>query len=1122
MRFNVEVPRVRGATEEAQKNFLIAGLREGSKSWKTLQAREPETLAEFYEQAETHKRVEKSMRDLRSSGRRMEKRGRSSSPEERRKTFKRSPSPKKFNKAKENVSKETGRPYTTKWQNHTPLVASIDHIYATYAGKGVFKKATPLTEYSKRDTSKYCAYHESTGHHTADCRQLKDEIESLIRQGKLTEWVVKEVRKHKSEYRQVPPPPPIAKDGDTERTDRADNIHVIIGGPHVGGDSKKAMERYAREAKDRPLTNVHRLEQRPPYLFTNERDEIMFSEEDAKWVHHPHADALVARIKIGSTNVYRVLVDNGSAVNILTYDTYKRLGFLDRELVSSGNQLYGFTGASVGIRGTIQLPVSLGDNPHVATQIVTFTVVDQPCAYNAIIGRPILKEMKVVTSVYHLTMKFPTPTGVGQVKGCQYDSRVCYNQAMKGTEKLDVLREVADLREREPVEDGEDKKRKRVDTLMMDVCNMISIEELPEDYFENLGIEVEPRPGALMMEPSQPIMTFQEGIVEEASDDEESPEQVASRLNKGKWVKKETSILINLPTGVSREVTIITEGNIQQEAPELSINNGDHLSITEVGEPSMDKNFDVDLDPRMPPLPDGAGTFEDIIPILVDPNDSAKVLRIGANLGPEMRDNLVSFLKENLDVFAWSHADMIGIDPEVMCHRLNLDPSKKGTRQKRRPVSGERAEALREEVDRLMEVGLIKESFYPTWLANPVLVKNPNGKWRTCVDFTDLNKACPKDSFPLPRIDQLVDTTAGHTLLSFMDAYSGYNQIPMYGPDQEHTSFITGRGLYCYIGMPFGLVNAGATYQRLVNKMFKDHIGKTMEVYVDDMLVKSKEAKDHIQHLAEMFTILRIYRMKLNPQKCVFGVESGKFLGFIVNHRGIEANPAKIKALMEMRSPRRVRDVQSLTGRIAALNRFVSKSSDKCQEFFKAIKKVGRNFQWTEECEETFQNIKRHLSTPPLLSNPQQGEVLVLYLAVSEYAVSAVLIREEGGVQLPVYYVSKRLVGAETRYLNMEKLVYALILASRKLRPYFQAHKVEVRIAYPLRQVLHKPETSGRMLKWVVELGQFDVEYKPRVAVKGQALADFMLEFSSQIEEDSRALQIFSEIPAEESQNSAP
>ena len=132
----------------------------------------------------------------------------------------------------------------------------------------------------------------------------------------------------------------------------------------------------------------------------------------------------------------------------------------------------------------------------------------------------------------------------------------------------------------------------------------------------------------------------------------------------------------------------------------------------------------------------------------------------------------------------------------------------------------ERYVALKEEVDKLLEIGFIRESFYPNWLANPVLVKKPNGKWRTCIDFTDLNKACPKDSFPLPRIDQLVDATSGHKLLSFIDAYSGYNQIPMYELDEEHTSFITDRGLYCYKKMPFGLINAGATYQRLVNMMF--------------------------------------------------------------------------------------------------------------------------------------------------------------------------------------------------------------------------------------------------------------------------------------------------------------
>ena len=220
---------------------------------------------------------------------------------------------------------------------------------------------------------------------------------------------------------------------------------------------------------------------------------------------------------------------------------------------------------------------------------------------------------------------------------------------------------------------------------------------------------------------------------------------------------------------------------------------------------------------------------------------------------------------------------MVGIDPEIMCHHLNIDPDIRGVHQKRRAVSGEQAEALKEEVDRLLKVGLFKESFYPKWLTNPVLVKKPNGKWRVCVDFIDLNKAFPKDSFPLPQIDQLVDATTGHALLSFMDAYSDYNQIPMYEPDQEDTSFITDRGLYWYIGMPFGLLNAGATYQRLVNMMFKEQIGKIIEVHVDDMFVKSKEFTNHIKHLCEMFHILRKYRIKLNPQKCMFGVESGFF-----------------------------------------------------------------------------------------------------------------------------------------------------------------------------------------------------------------------------------------------------
>ncbi|XP_074327988.1 uncharacterized protein LOC141665903 [Apium graveolens] len=169
-RFNVKVPKVRGASEETIKNFLIAGLKEGSKFWKSLRASEPRTLAEFYEHAEPFKRVEKLMRELKISENYQDKRDRSSSPDEGRKTYQRNSSPKKYARGKE-ANKYLGRPFTSKWQTHTPLVASIDHIYATYAKKGVFGKATPLTNYKKWDTSKYCTYHKATGHDTADCRQ---------------------------------------------------------------------------------------------------------------------------------------------------------------------------------------------------------------------------------------------------------------------------------------------------------------------------------------------------------------------------------------------------------------------------------------------------------------------------------------------------------------------------------------------------------------------------------------------------------------------------------------------------------------------------------------------------------------------------------------------------------------------------------------------------------------------------------------------------------------------------------------------------------------------------------------------------------------------------------------
>ncbi|GAU47368.1 hypothetical protein TSUD_403710 [Trifolium subterraneum] len=304
------------------------------------------------------------------------------------------------------------------------------------------------------------------------------------------------------------------------------------------------------------------------------------------------------------------------------------------------------------------------------------------------------------------------------------------------------------------------------------------------------------------------------------------------------------------------------------------------------------------------------------------------------------------------------------------CNFLDLDPrdfNREEDEWRPRPAEevkeiqigaepGERTKrAIEEETQKLANAKFIREVKYPTWLANVVMVKKASGKWRMCTDYTDLNKVCPKDAYPLPSIDQLVDNASGYGLLSFMDAYSGYNQIRMHPEDEEKTAFMTDRANFCYKVMPFGLKNAGATYQRLMDKVFKYEIGKTIEVYVDDMVVKSAREEDHQSSLSKVFRLLRKHDIKLNPEKCSFGVQAGKFLGFMLTRRGIEVNPEKCKAIMEMKSPANAKDVQKLTGRIASLTRFLSCSADKNLPFFQLLRK-NEKFCWTEECEGAFQN----------------------------------------------------------------------------------------------------------------------------------------------------------------------
>ncbi|XP_061349021.1 uncharacterized protein LOC133294385 [Gastrolobium bilobum] len=247
--------------------------------------------------------------------------------------------------------------------------------------------------------------------------------------------------------------------------------------------------------------------------------------------------------------------------------------------------------------------------------------------------------------------------------------------------------------------------------------------------------------------------------------------------------------------------------------------------------------------------------------------------------------------------------------------------------------------------------------------------------------------------------------------------------------------------------------------------------------------------------LEQTFQKLKKYRIRLNPVKCAFGVPAGTFLGFMLTHRRIEANPDKCKAVLDMRIPPKKKEVQQLTGRLAALTRFLPKSTENALPFFKLLKKEAVE-GWNPECQTAFEKVKKCLATPPVLSKPEPGDTLILYLAVGEEAISVVLIKETNKGQEPIYFISIALQGAEVRYQKLEKVAFALLITARKLRPYFQGHQIIVRTNQPIQQVLHKPDLAGRMTNWEIELSEYDITYESRKAIKSQALADFIMELT--------------------------
>ncbi|GKU96257.1 hypothetical protein SLEP1_g9509 [Rubroshorea leprosula] len=535
--------------------------------------------------------------------------------------------------------------------------------------------------------------------------------------------------------------------------------------------------------------------------------------------------------------------------------------------------------------------------------------------------------------------------------------------------------------------------------------------------------------------------------------------------------------------------------------------------------------------------------MEEIEEIQIDDNDPTKKTQIKTRLKPGEREELISFLKANKDVFTWTSADMLGVPTLVAMHKLSTNPLKK-------------------------PVAFVRRVDYYEWVANLVMVKKSNGKWRMRIDYTNLNDACPKDCHPMPNIDKLVEAASGNEKLSLLDAYSGYHQVRIAPKDEVKTSFYAGDEIYCYVMIPFGLKNAGATYQKMVTIVFRAQIGRKLEVYVDDIVVKSCRAEDHLIDLVETFNNLRRYNMKLNPTKCTFDVESGNFLSFMVSKRGIEVNPKKIKAIEQMKPPRSTKDVHRLAGRVKAyLSSLPLLTKAKGGEIFYLylrisntivssilVREMGKQQQpvYLIDLAKTFNNLRRYsmkldptkctldvesgkflsfmVSKRGLEVNPEKikaikemkpprstkdvqrlaRRVAALHRFISKstnkclpfFKVLRITAqKDETGKtqkkmrkqQQPVYYASKVLQGAEQRYSIAERAALAVVVTAKKLRSHFQSHPLIVMTNQPLRQILQKPKCSERLIKWAVELGEFQITFQQWLAIRAQALADFIV-----------------------------
>jgi ribonuclease HI len=416
--------------------------------------------------------------------------------------------------------------------------------------------------------------------------------------------------------------------------------------------------------------------------------------------------------------------------------------------------------------------------------------------------------------------------------------------------------------------------------------------------------------------------------------------------------------------------------------------------------------------------------------------NNPKNVKLSRFLSIENKNKYTELLKRYKDVFAWSYEDLKTYDTSVIEHKIPLKPGVKPFKQKLKQFNPILLPVIEKEVKKLLDAKIIVPLRYSDWVANLVPVRKKNGEIRLCVDFRNLNKSSLKDNYPLPNMDHVLEKVVGATRMSMIDGFSGSNQIAVCESDKEKTAFTTPWGTFMYDKMPFGLMNAGATFQRAMDIAFVGERDKFVVIYLDDLTVFSKSDEDHIIHLKQTFEKCRKYGLSLNPKKSHFAMQEGKLLGHIVSRDGIKIDPSRVEAIQTLVVPRNIKEIQSFLGKINFLRRFIPNFAEIVKLITDMLRK-NSEVKWTTEAKASFDHIKKVISEAPVLASPDYLKEFFIFSFASEHTLAAVLLQKnEEGYEQPIAFFSKSLRDAELKYNIMEKQAYAMVKALKAFRTY--------------------------------------------------------------------------------------